>query len=125
MQQNGKGCDIGYALAASSCEGTHSVDARTVTALDVNTAFAVPNPSASSQSRWFFRVWMSNRLPCRNNHPAYFGLTNLIEPTLSAVDGSKVNICARNVNALFRCNERQQNANPNVRQMTELLKACE
>jgi len=41
---NGKGCDIGYALAASSCEEADSVDACTVTALDATTAFAVPNP---------------------------------------------------------------------------------
>jgi hypothetical protein len=39
-----KGCDIGYALAARSCEGADCVDACTVTALDVITAFAVPNP---------------------------------------------------------------------------------
>jgi len=73
-----KGCDIGYALAASSCEGTNSVDARTVTAFDVNTAFAVPNPNSSSQIRRFFRVRMPGRLPCQANHPAYFGLTNFI-----------------------------------------------
>jgi len=41
---NRKGCDIGYALAVSSCEGVNSVDACTVTALDAITAFAVPNP---------------------------------------------------------------------------------
>ncbi len=44
-----KGCDIGYALAISSCEGANSVDACTVTALDAITAFAVPNPNCSSQ----------------------------------------------------------------------------
>jgi hypothetical protein len=49
VRTNGKGCDIGYALALSSCEGAASVDARTVTALDVITAFAVPNPSYASQ----------------------------------------------------------------------------
>ncbi len=42
--KNSKGCDFGYALAAASCEGANSVDARTVTALDVTTAFAVPDP---------------------------------------------------------------------------------
>ena len=44
-----KGCDIGYALVADSCEGTDNVDACTVTALDAITAFAVPNPNCSSQ----------------------------------------------------------------------------
>ena len=41
---NRKGCDIGYALVASSCEEANDVDARTVTALDATTAFAVPDP---------------------------------------------------------------------------------
>ena len=50
LYKNLKGCDIGYALAASSCEGANSVEACTVTALDAITAFAVPNPGSSSQS---------------------------------------------------------------------------
>jgi hypothetical protein len=58
----GKGCDIGYALAISSCEGADSVEARTVTALDAITAFAVPNPDYSSQSRRFFQVRLLIRL---------------------------------------------------------------
>src|SRR6185312_16019139 len=40
-----KGCDIGYALAASSCEGVNRVDACTVTASDVIAAFATSGPS--------------------------------------------------------------------------------
>jgi len=59
----GKGCDIGYALAVSSREGAHCVEARTVTALDAITAFAVPNPNYSSQSRRFFQVWPLIWLP--------------------------------------------------------------
>ena len=47
---NSKGCDIGYAPSASSCEGAHSLDTCTVTALDAITAFAVPDPNSSSQS---------------------------------------------------------------------------
>jgi hypothetical protein len=53
MLQKGKGCDAGYALAISSCEGANSEDARTVTALDAITALAVPNPNCPSQSRRF------------------------------------------------------------------------
>ena len=52
--EKGKGCDIGYALAASSCEGAYSVDACTVTALDAITAFAIPNPGSPSQSQPVF-----------------------------------------------------------------------
>ena len=51
---NGKGCDIGYAPVISSCEEANSVDTCTVAALDVITAFAVPNPNCSSQSQSVF-----------------------------------------------------------------------
>ena len=70
----GKGCDIGYALAISSCEGANSVEACTVTALDAITAFAVPNPNCPSQSRRFFQVWLLSGSPRRADHSAYFGL---------------------------------------------------
>jgi hypothetical protein len=39
------------------------VDACTVTASDVITAFAVPNPNYSSQSSRFFPVWLLRCLP--------------------------------------------------------------
>ena len=52
--ENEKGCDIGYAPAICSCEEANSVDTCTVAALDAITAFAVPNPSSSSQSRPVF-----------------------------------------------------------------------
>ena len=75
--RKGKGCDIGYALAANSCEGANSVEACTVTALDAITAFAVPNPNFPSQSRRFFQVWLLFGLPRRVNHSAYFGLAKV------------------------------------------------
>ncbi len=43
-REKGKGCDLGYALAVSSCERVRGVEACTVTAFDAITAFAVPNP---------------------------------------------------------------------------------
>jgi hypothetical protein len=42
--RKGKGRDIGYALAVNSCEGAGDVESCTITAFDVITAFAVPNP---------------------------------------------------------------------------------
>ena len=75
--EKGKGCDIGYALATSSCEGANSVESCTVTALDAITAFAVPNPNCSSQSRRFFQVWLPDGLPRRTDHSAYFGLAKV------------------------------------------------
>ena len=62
-REKGKGCDIGYALAANSCEGANSVETCTVTALDAITAFAVPNPNFPSQRRRFFQVWLPSGHP--------------------------------------------------------------
>jgi len=59
---NGKGCDIGYALAASSCEGANSMEACTVTALDAITAFADPGPNHSSQSQSVFSGLVARQL---------------------------------------------------------------
>jgi hypothetical protein len=53
------------------------VDACTVAAPDAITAFAVPNPSCSSQGSRFFRVWWLDESPRRAGHPAYFGLINV------------------------------------------------
>jgi hypothetical protein len=75
--EKGKGCDIGYALAISSCEGANSVEACAVTAFDAITTFAVPNPNYSSQSRRFFQVWLLFGLPRRADHSAYFGLAKV------------------------------------------------
>jgi hypothetical protein len=103
--RKGKGCDIGYALAASSCEGAHSVEACTVTALDAITAFAVPNPNSSSQSSRFFQVWLPFGSPRRANHSAYFGLAKfyLSQPFQPSTE-AKVNTCGKSVNDIFRCN---------------------
>jgi len=57
----------------ASCEEANRVDACTITAPDVITAFAVPNPNHSSQSCRFFQVWLPSRLPGRADHPIYFG----------------------------------------------------
>ena len=51
-----KGCDIGYAPAIGSCERSYSVDTCTVAALDVITAFAVPNPNGPSRRICFHNV---------------------------------------------------------------------
>ena len=103
--RKGKGCDIGYALAANSCEGALSVDACTVTALDAITAFAVPNPNYSSQISRFFQVRMPVELPLRANHSAYFGLAKFyfsqpFQPSTRVT----LNACFRAVNAAFQCN---------------------
>jgi hypothetical protein len=103
--EKGKGCDIGYALATSSCEGANSVDACTVTACDAITAFAVPNPNHSSQSRRFFQVWLLFGLPHRADHSAYFGLAKVyLSQPFQPSTGPNLESCSKIVNARFQCN---------------------
>jgi hypothetical protein len=86
-KENSKGCDIGYALAASSCEGANSVDACTVTALDAITAFAVPNPSCSSQNQLVFSGLVALQVALLSRSPSLLRAGKvLIKPTLSTVD---------------------------------------
>jgi hypothetical protein len=91
MPKNSKGCDIGYALAASSCEGANSVDACTVTALDAITAFAVPTPTCYSQSQSVFSGLVALRGAPVSRSPSLLRTGKvLFKPTLSAVDVCKV-----------------------------------
>jgi hypothetical protein len=76
--------------------------------LDAITAFAVPNPNFSSQSRRFFQVWLSCGLPRLTDHPVYFGSASFISLSLSTVDGSNLNRVFINVNANFWCNSSGQ-----------------
>jgi hypothetical protein len=103
--EKGKGCDIGYALAISSCEEANSVEACTVTALDAITAFAVPNPNCSSQSRRFFQVWLPVGLPFRADHSAYFGLAKFcLSQPFQPSTRATLESCSKIVNARFQCN---------------------
>jgi len=52
-QTKERGCGIGYALAANLCERVGNVDARTTTAPDAITAFAVPSPGCFSEQLVF------------------------------------------------------------------------
>ena len=80
------------------------MEACTVTALDAITAFAVPNPNCSSQSRRFFQVWLLFGLPRRADHPAYFGLAKfyLTQPFQPSTNAT-LEICSMIVNARFQC----------------------
>jgi len=80
------------------------VDTCTVAALDVITAFAVPNPNCPSQDHRFFQVWSPYKLPCRADHPAYFGLASFISPILSAVDVSETKQLLHRCQRNYRCN---------------------
>ena len=102
MPKNRKGCDIGYALAASSCEGANSVETCTVTALDVITAFAVPNPNASSQSQSVFSGLVADQVALASRSPSLLRTGEvLFKPTLSAVDEANLNSRFMDVNAIL------------------------
>jgi hypothetical protein len=76
--EKGKGCDIGYALAANSCEGANNVDACTVTALDAITAFAVPDPDLLlAEFVGFFGSGYSADHSTEPDHPVYFGFAKV------------------------------------------------
>ena len=83
------------------------MEACTITAPDVITAFAVPNPDHSSQSCRFFRVWLPSKLPRRTDHPIYFGLANFIlSQSFRSSTVRTLNGLPMVVNAAFRCKTR-------------------
>ena len=80
------------------------MEACTITAPDVITAFAVPNPNHSSQSCRFFQVWRPSRLPCQADHPIYFGLAKFyLSQSFRSSTVRKLNGWSMVVNAAFRC----------------------
>jgi len=58
-----------YRIKPALARELNSVETCTITALDVITAFAVPNPNCPSQSRRFFRVRLPAGLPHRAGSP--------------------------------------------------------
>jgi hypothetical protein len=99
---NRKGCDIGYVPAICSCEGAYSVDPCTVAALDAIAAFAVPNPSSSSQSQPVF-----SGLVARSGRPAEqitqptSDWQGLFRQSFQPSTGDKLNSCFIDVNAIL------------------------
>jgi len=104
----GKDRDIGYALAASSCEGVSDVDACTIAVLDVTAAFAAPYPGVTSQKRRFFRVRPSSKSPRSPDHSAYFGSATIFEANPFSRRQCKINALFIVVNARCLCKPRQQ-----------------
>lgn len=88
--QKVKGRDIGYAPVINSCEGANSVDACTVTASDVFTAFAVSAPAFFSQSLPVFsgQSVAANRFVQRSTQPTSEWRL-LMEATLSAAGANQ------------------------------------
>jgi len=105
--ENRKGCDIGYVPAICSCEGAYSVDPCTVAALDAIAAFAVPNPSFSSQSQPVF-----SGLVALSGHPdeQITQLTSdwqgLFRQSFQPSTEDKLNSCSNEVNAIIAAKTR-------------------
>ncbi len=95
----------------------------TVTALDAITAFAVPNPNHSSQSRRFFQVWLPVGLPRHADHSAYFGLAKFyLSQPFQPSTGATLESCSKVVNARFQCNRSAaRNQNPESQPIGSLL----
>jgi hypothetical protein len=90
-EENRKGRDIGYALAASSCEGANNVETCTVTTPDAITVFTVPNPNCSSQNQSVFSGLAAAQVALFSESPSLLRLGNvLFSPTLSTVDSVKL-----------------------------------
>ena len=87
VASNRKGCDIGYGLAANSCEGVNSVDTCTVTALDAITAFAVPNPGGILAEQSVFSGLVVPRVALMNGSLSLFQTGCVLRSqSFSAVD---------------------------------------
>ena len=98
----GKGCDIGYALAASSCEGAYSVDACTVTALDAITAFAIPNPGSSSQNQPVFSGLVALQVALLSGSLSLLRIDKfLFRQSFQPSTSNKLNSCFNRVNAIL------------------------
>src|SRR5689334_1075422 len=106
-QKNGKGCDIGYALAMNSCEGVNDVEACTVTALDAITAFAVSDPNGLlAEPSVFSGLSVPTNCSAERITQPTSDWPHYLKPTLSAVDESHPNLRFMNVNAEYLCNAR-------------------
>src|SRR5437667_12844794 len=59
-------------------------------------------PTAPRRISRFFRVWLLFRLPCRADHPAYFGLAKFyLSQPFQPSTCAKLNSCFIDVNASF------------------------
>jgi len=95
--------DVGYALAASSCEEAHSVEACTVAALQRSLLSQFLTSADASQRCRFFRVGRLRQVALLNRSLSLLQATPYLVPLFSAVDESHPNLGLRNVNAQGVC----------------------
>jgi hypothetical protein len=96
-----KGCDIGYALAANSCEGVNDVEHAPSQPLMRSLLSQSQTPTAPRRAVGFFRFGCPSKLPWRADHPAYFGLTNNLANPFSRRRERTLSFGVADVNAPF------------------------
>jgi hypothetical protein len=103
------------------------MEARTVTALDAITAFAVPNPNCSSQeSVGFFGSGRSSGYPSeRITQPTFGSATFYFRQPFQPSTAATLNSCFMSVNAPFQCRAWAANALELRMQAIELLMLSE
>jgi hypothetical protein len=90
-----KAVNLGYALAANSCERANSVESCTVTALWCDHCFRSSKPQRPFAKPFVFSgLAIPASRPAETDHPAYFGLATIRKPTLSACkNGAEQDYC--------------------------------
>jgi hypothetical protein len=80
------------------------VDTCTVAALDVITAFAVPNPNCPSQDQSVFSGLVALQVTLLNRSPSLLRTGEFFSPILSAVDVSKTKQLLQRCQRNYQCN---------------------
>ncbi len=126
--RKGKGRDLGYTLAASSCEGASCVEYAPSRPLMRSLLSQFQTPTTPRRAVGFFGSGCSLSRPSRTDHPAYFGLANVyFGQPFQPSTGAKVNTSWIIVNADYWCKLlRKKLPLPRVHLIEELaLTECE
>src|ERR1700731_5289449 len=89
--RKGKGRDIGYALAASSCEGAHSVEYAPSRPSMRSLLSQFQTPTTPRRAVGFFRSGRLAGCPARLITQSTSDWLSIIVPTLSTVDANHLN----------------------------------
>ena len=118
--RKGKGRDLGYTLAASSCEGANCVEYAPSRPLMRSLLSQFQTPTTPRRAVGFFGSGCSLGRPSRTDHPAYFGLANVyFSQPFQPSTGAKVNTSLIIVNAAYWCKLRPKQLQTQRSQVVE------
>ena len=118
--RKGKGRDLGYTLAASSCEGASCVEYAPSRPLMRSLLSQFQTPTTPRRAVGFFGSGCSLSRPSRTDHPAYFGLANVyFSQPFQPSTGAKVNTSLIIVNADYWCKLRPKQLQTQRSQVVE------